>query len=68
MKDGNGDSPLDVAVRENDLDMAFYLISHGCGSDEDKCTVFMEACQSGELKVLKGLVEQHSVNPKGETS
>ena len=68
MKDDNGDSPLDIAVSENELDVALYLISRGCGSDEDKGTVFIEACQSGDLKVVRGLVEQHNVNPKGETS
>ena len=54
-------------MSENELDVALYLISRGCGSDEDKGTVFIEACQSGELKVVRGLVEQHNVNPKGET-
>ena len=68
VKDGNEDSPLDVAVRKNNLDMALYLISRGCGSNEDKDKVLVEACQSGKLKVVKELVEQHSVNPKGDTS
>ena len=68
VKDGNGDSPLDVAVRKNNLDMALYLISRGCGSNEDKGKVLVEACQSGKLKVVKELVEQHNVDPKGDTS
>ena len=67
MKDeDNGDSPLDVAVRRDELDIALYLINGGCGSEDDKQTVFIEACQSGKLEVVKGLVEQQDVDPNGE--
>ena len=66
VKDDSGDSPLDVAVRWNKLDIALYLISHGFGSDDDKHKVFISACHTGELKVVKKLVEQHSIDPKGE--
>ena len=67
VKDDTGDSPLGVAVRGSKLEIAFYLIKHGCGSDQDKEKVLSQACQKGELKMVKELVEQHSVNPKGET-
>ena len=49
----------------DELDIALYLISHGCGSDKDKGKLLITACRSGELKVVKELVEQHNVNPKG---
>ena len=66
VKDFYGASPLDVAVRKNELDIALYLISGGYDSGEDKDKVLVEACRSGKLKVVKKLVEQHKVNPKGE--
>ena len=68
MKDNEGNSPLDVAVRENELDTAFYLFNNGCDSDEDKDKVLMLACKEGELKVVKELIEQHSVNSEGKSS
>ena len=49
----------------DELDIALYLISRGCRSDEDKDKLLITACQSGKLKVVKELVEQHNVNPKG---
>ena len=54
-------------MRENELDIALYLFNHDCGSDKDKHKVLMQACESGKLKVVKELVEQHNINPKGET-
>ena len=65
VKDDDGDSPLDVAIRRNKLSIAVYLISRGCGSDEDKSRSLIKACSSGELKVVKGLVEQCNVDPNG---
>ena len=67
LKDDNGDSPLAVALKGSKVDIALYLFNHGCGSDEDKDKVVMQACQSGKLKVVKELVERHNVNPKSET-
>ena len=67
MKDeDDGYSPLYVAIRSDELDIALYLIGCGCGSDKDKHEVFIEATRSGKLEVVKGLVEQHNVDPKGE--
>ena len=68
VEDGEGNSALDVAVRENKLNTALYLFNHDCGSDKDKDKVLMQACKSGKLKVVKKLVEQHNINPKGEIS
>ena len=61
-------SPLDVAVRGNSLEIALYLFNHGCRGDEDKNKILMLACEKREMKVVKELVEQHNVNPKGESS
>ena len=68
MKNKEGNSPLDVAVREKKQAVALYLFNHDCGSDKDKHKVLMQACESGELNVVKKLVEQHSINPRGEIS
>ena len=64
----NGHSLLDVAMECYDLDvnMVLYLINHGCDSDEEKVNLLYRACTKGGLKVVKELVEQHNVNPKGE--
>ena len=54
-------------MRENELEVVLYLIDHSYNTDEDKDKAFILACQYGRLKVVKGLVERHNVNPKGET-
>ncbi len=66
-------SPLDIALRLQEMydgdygfDVALYLVNHGCGSDENKAKLLCEACKHGELDVVKELVEQHKVDPKGE--
>ena len=61
----DGDSLLDEAIKHDELDSALFLINHGCGSDEDKVKLLCKACQQGELKMVKELVERHGVNPKG---
>ena len=65
VRNEDGNSPLDVALGGYKLDIALYLINHGCDSDEDKVKLLCEACWRGELKMVKELVEQHNVNPKG---
>ncbi len=65
--------PLDSALEglyENDeqCDIALYLVNRGCGSDEDKAKLLCEACKHGQLDIVKELVEQHNVDPKGELS
>ena len=62
----DGDSPLDLALRGNKLDTALYLINRGCGSKEDKCELLFKGCRKGDLTVVRELVEQHNINPKGE--
>lgn len=61
-----GDSLLDVAVKENKVDIAVYLTKHGCCSDEDFLRVWSMVHRSGKLNLLKELVEQHTVLPEGE--
>ena len=46
-------------------DRMLYLIKHGGGNDKFKDTALIRACLSGELKVVKELVKQHNVKPKG---
>ena len=70
MRDDEGQSPLDI-VSENmyedgRFDLVVYLISHGCGDDTERAIVLAQACCQGRLDVVKELVEQHKVDPKGE--
>ncbi len=59
-------SPLDTTL---DFGIALYLLSHGCGGDEDKAKLLCKACcKADKLDVVKGLVEQHKINPNGEIS
>ena len=48
------------------FDLVVYLISHGCGNDKDRAIVLAQACRQVRLDVVKELVEQHKVDPKGE--
>ena len=71
VRDNNGRSPLDSALDCNDLlrsclDVALYLINHGCGGAEDRKKLMTRACELGKLGVVKELVEQHKVDPNGE--
>ncbi len=70
VRDDEGQSPLDLALGclddEGCVDVALYLMSRGCGGDEDKANLLCRACQYGMLGVLKELVEQHKFNPKSE--
>ena len=73
MRNDKGQSPLDLALEDmyNDddymyMDIALYLINHGCGADEDKDKLLCEACWRGKLDVVKELVEEHDRDPKGE--
>ncbi len=64
-------SPLDTALEElyvgdTRCDVALCLVKHGCGSDEDKAKLLCSACYFAKLDVVKELVEQHNVDPKGE--
>ncbi len=71
MRDDEGRSPLDKALEDmgiNDgcVDVSLYLMSRGCGGDEDKAKLLCGACFWGNLSVVKELVEQEKVDPKSE--
>ncbi len=70
MRDDEGQSPLDIALYDLDnddcVDVALYLMSRGCGGDEDKAKLLCGACYWGKLGAVKELVEQHNVDPKSE--
>ena len=66
MRDDEGQSPLDKALggyNDGCVDVALYLMSRGCGGDEDKARLLGAACYRGNLGVVKELVEQHKVDP-----
>ncbi len=72
MRDDEGQSPLDNALKEwyednGSVDVAHYLMSRGCAcGDEDKAELLCAACYHGNMGVVKELVEQHKVDPKSE--
>ena len=73
MRDDKGQSQLDIALEnlgglhgDGCVDVALYLMSHGCGDEEDKAKLLCRACYRGKLGVVKELVEQHKVDPKSE--
>ena len=70
VRDDNGRSPLDVVLDEgtwDNGDVGLYLVKHhGCGDEQDKVKLLCKACCRRNLDVVKELVEQHNVDPKGE--
>ncbi len=70
MRDDKGQSPLDKVLGHLDdddcVDVAFFLMSRGCGDGKDKAKLLLAACWGGKLGVVKELVEQHKVDPKSK--
>ena len=71
MRDNQGQSPLDNALKDLDdedcMDVALYLMSRGCAcGDEDKARLLCVACDFGKLGVVKELVEQYKVDPNSK--
>ena len=70
VKDGHGRAPLDIALEnlydDGCIDLALYLINHGCGDDEDKNKLLCGSCRWGRLDVVKELVEEHNCDPTSE--
>ena len=68
VRNDEGQSPLDVALEVTycSINVALYLINHGCGDDEDKDKLLYKACGWAELDVVKELVEKHGRDPKGK--
>ena len=66
LRDDKGRSPLDLAlVLYRSVDVALYLINHGCGDDQDKAKLLCEACGQNRLDIVKELVEDHGLDPNG---
>ena len=71
VQDDKGRSPLNCAFEnvyddEDYVDTAHYLISRGCGGDKERGRLLCGACYSGNLDMVKELVEQHKVDPNSE--
>ena len=70
VRDDKGQSLLDLldkALRRlydgDCVDVALYLMSRGCGGDEDKAKLLCRACSRGKLGVVKELIEYYKVDP-----
>ena len=48
------------------FDIALYLVNNGYCDKQDKEKFLYKACYLEKLDVVKELVEQHNVDPKGE--
>ena len=48
------------------LNIALYLINHGVDDQQDKAELLCTSCDSGNLDMVKELVEQYNVDPNGE--
>ena len=66
-RDNKGRTPLDMAI-ENNTSAAIYLMNHGSSMccDKERGKLLCKACSSGKLDMVKKLVEQHKVDPKGQ--
>ena len=47
-------------------EVGLFLVNQGYGSDQDKARLLSFACGCGKIDIVKGLVEQHKVDPTGE--
>ena len=74
VRDGQGRSLVDITLTsmyefddpDRGLDFALFLINHGVDDEQDKARLLCEACEWGNLDVVKELVEQLNVDPNGE--
>ena len=67
VRNGNGRSPLDVALDKGSCCVGLYLIKHhGCGDEQDKAKLLCTVFKQWNLDVVKELVEQHNVDLSGE--
>ena len=57
----------DVYDTEGCPEVAHYLMSCGCDSDEKTLAELLcGACKRGKLSIVKDLVEQHKIDPNSE--
>ena len=72
MRDDEGKSPLDRAMEdvyytEGCAEVAHYLLTHGCDSDEEMLKELLcGACRGGKLSLVKELVEKYKLDPNSE--
>ena len=72
VRDEQGESPLEKVVKglhdnEGCLEVAHYLLSCGCDSDEETLTeLLFKACRRGKLDIVRELVEHHKLDPNSE--
>ena len=45
------------------VNIGYYLINRGCGNDQGKANLLWGACYSGNLDMVKELVEIHKCDP-----
>ena len=58
---------MDLALAlHRSVDISLYLINHGCGDDKDKTKLLCKASQQNRLDIVKELVEDHGLDPKGK--
>ena len=62
---------MDLALDHYDhhyvsVDVALYLINHGCDDDKDKAKLLCKACGLDRLDIVKELVEEHKHDPSGK--
>ena len=55
-----------LSQEESYFDIVLYLMTNGCGNDEDRAKLLCDACEHGKLDVVKELVEHHHTIPSGK--
>ena len=74
LKDNEGETPLDKVMAkypfedESLINLAYSLVKRGCGCEKDKGNLLCAGCYWYELDMVKDLVEQHKVDPRGEVT
>ena len=77
VRDNEGDSPLDITMKniyigmdngddEGHPELAYYLLSHDTDNEEAQTKLLFIACGIDKLNIVKGLVEEHKLDPKSE--
>ena len=63
VRDDEGRSPLDRALKYGHVDVPYYLFHLGYGDDRDRVKLLCNASYHGKLYVVQELVEQHKIDP-----
>ena len=66
LRDDKGESPLDIALNEKEIEAAHYLISCGGGSSKDHAKLLFIACKRGQLDVVMDVIEKCNADPKSK--